>query len=240
MVNILNGKIAIQNKELKVKSSTRSSARSGKSKSGASPDVSTLLKANLSVIFRNVFAVSFCLFSLFGNQAVEAQPIELQPGQLSLNCYGNYLYSNDRSLFTPASKVSQYNFEANSNFLVSDAESGVPLRETPLAEPTVSGKENEGVDLSDLEQVTIQLTGPMCMVCLRRLEGRLITLPGVELAKVEPPAAPTDEELKNPSQLKKRTALVNLAYDPRKVSIGKIKEWIKANDFQVKSITKQK
>lgn len=60
---------------------------------------------------------------------------------------------------------------------------GVPIRETPLVEPTVVQSETSAVDLSGLEQVSIQLTGPMCSVCLRRLEGRLITLPGIALAK---------------------------------------------------------
>jgi hypothetical protein len=118
-------------------------------------------------------------------------------------------------------------------------DSSIPIRQSPLAEPAETPPRDE-VDLSGLKEVSIRLSGPMCPVCFRRLEGRLLSLPGIVLAKVEPPRAPSELELKNPKRLKKRTALIYVAYNPHKVSISKIKDWIKANDFHIQSISKNK
>jgi hypothetical protein len=115
-----------------------------------------------------------------------------------------------------------------------------PLRQSPLLEPEVSESEPPQVDLSGLDQISIILSGPMCPVCLRRLERRFVSLPGIVLAKVELPEAPTAEEIKSSKKLKERTATVSLAYDPQKISLSQIKEWIKVNDFHIKSVSKQK
>lgn len=176
-----------------------------------------------------VFVVAVLLVVVGCVQNSEASIVHSHAYQ-QVNCQRSYALSGASGIAgqSPRQVIADLNNDA------------IPIRESPMVAPAEPQTETSAVDLSGLTQVSIQLTGPMCSVCLRRLEGRLITLPGVALAKVEPPPAPTDEELKNPGQLKKRTALVSLAYDPSKVSIGKIKEWIIANDFQVKSITKQK